>query len=207
MLESVHEEMTREVLGTSFSPRALETVIRANLGQDSFKGLLGHDEYHFDNNAFDGSYRYINEQRGLVLASLLVPGLLPAWNAFGRLIHTVQDFYAHTNYVALWLGQHNGAPPPPPAIDPLQKDLIDSPGLFSGRVYLPFDALYLVPALRSFSLACLPRDSHGWMNLDSQAQGPRFEYARAAAVKRTRHEFEILQKLLTPEMFARFTDL
>jgi len=207
MLESIHREMTREALGTFVSPRALEIIIRANLKQDSFSGLLGHDQYHFDNNAFDESYRYINEQRSHVLASLLMPGLLPAWNAFGRLTHSVQDFYAHTNYISLWLDQYNGAPPPPPGIDPLQKDLIDSPGLASGRVYLPFDALYFVPGLRKLSLACLPRDSHGWMNLDSQVQGPRFEYARAAAVKRTRHEFELLQKLLTPEMSARFTDL
>ena len=56
-------------------------------------------------------------------------------------------------------------------------------------------------------LPFLPHDSHGKMNLDSPKQGPRFEYARAAAVKRTVYEFEILEKILTPEMFAKFTDL
>ena len=45
------------------------------------------------------------------------------------------------------------------------------------------------------------------MNLDSPAQGEKFAYARAAAVKRTIHEFELLEKILTPEMFAKFTDL
>jgi hypothetical protein len=45
------------------------------------------------------------------------------------------------------------------------------------------------------------------MNLDSPQQGPHFEYARAAAVKRTVYEFEILEKILTPEMFSKFTDL
>jgi hypothetical protein len=45
------------------------------------------------------------------------------------------------------------------------------------------------------------------MNLDSPAQGPNFAYARAAAIKRTVYEFELLKKILTPEMFARFTDL
>ena len=56
-------------------------------------------------------------------------------------------------------------------------------------------------------LAFLPHDSHGKMNLDSPKQGPRFAYARAAAVKRTQYEFEVLEKILTPEMFAKFTDL
>jgi hypothetical protein len=69
------------------------------------------------------------------------------------------------------------------------------------------DVLYFVPFLRKFSLALLPHDSHGKMNLDSPKQGTRFAYARAAAVKRTQYEFGILEKILTPEMFAKFTDL
>jgi len=68
------------------------------------------------------------------------------------------------------------------------------------------DALYFVPFLRKLSLALLPRDSHACMNLDSPDQGPRFDYARAAAVKRTLYEFDLLEKLLTPEMFTRFVD-
>ena len=207
MDEAIHEEMTREALGTRLSSRALANIIAANLKQDSWIGLLGHDEYHFDNNAFDESYRYINEQRGYVLASLLLAVGRPAWTAFGRLTHSVQDFYAHTNYVSLWLDEYKQAPPAPPEIDPLRMDLIKSSALYSAKVYLPMDALYFVPVLQKLSLAFLPRDSHAWMNLDSPGQGPQFEYARAAAVKRTVYEFELLEKLLLPEAFSRFTDI
>jgi hypothetical protein len=135
--------------------------------------------------------------------------VLSAWIAFGRLTHTAQDFYAHTNYIPMWLDAHthNGTPPAPSEVDPVQKCLIESPKLHSGKLYLPMDLLYFVPFLRKLSLALLPPDSHGWMNLDSPKQGPRFEYARAAAVKRTIYEFEILEKILTPEMFAKFIDL
>ena len=185
MLIPIHEEMTREALGEHFSPRALEIIIAANRKQDAIRGQIGHDEFHFDNNAIERGLRYINEQRGFVLASLLSPGVLSAWIAFGRLTHTAQDFYSHTNYISLWLDQHPGTPPTPPEIDPVQKSLIRSPGLRSGKIYLPMDALYFVPFLRKFALKLLPEDSHGKMNLDSPAQGPRFEYARAAAVKRT----------------------
>jgi len=207
MLVPIHEEMTREALGSRFSPRAIEIIIAANRKQDALSGQIGHDEYHFDNNAIDAGHRYIVEQRGFVIAALLAPGVLSAWIAFGRLIHTAQDFYAHTNYVALWLNQFEGALPAPPEVDPVQKSLIQSPSLHSGKIHFPLDALYFIPFLRKFALAFLPEDSHGKMNLDSPAQGEKFAYARAAAVKRTVYEFELLEKILTPEMFARFTDL
>ena len=207
MLIPIHEEMTREALGEHFSPRALEIIIAANRKQDAIRGQIGHDEFHFDNNAIEKGLRYINEQRGFVLASLLSPGVLSAWIAFGRLTHTAQDFYSHTNYISLWLDQHPGTPPTPSEIDPVQKSLLRSPSLHSGKIYLPMDALYFVPFLRKFALKLLPEDSHGKMNLDSPAQGPRFEYARAAAVKRTQHEFDILKKILPSDLFAKFTDL
>jgi hypothetical protein len=207
MLISIHEEMTREVLNSRISPRALEVIIAANRKQDALSGQIGHNEFHFDNNAIDEGYRYINEQRGFVIASLLSPGVLSAWIAFGRLIHTAQDFYSHTNYISLWLDQFDGAPPTSPEVDPVQKSLIESPKLHSGKIHLPMDALYFVPFLRKISLALSPQDSHAKMNLDSPKQGPRFAYARAAAVKRTQYEFEILEKILTPEMFAKFVDL
>ncbi len=206
MLVHVHEEMTREALSPHFSPRALEIIIAANLKQDSWRGQIGHDEFHYDNNAIEKSNRYINEQRGYVLATLMSRGILSAWIAFGRLLHSAQDFYSHTNYISMWIDQHKGTPPPPLEIDPVQRDILRSPGLRSGKIYLPMDALYFVPFLREFSLKLLPNDSHGRMNLDSPKQGPNFAYARAAAVKRTQHEFGILQKLLTPDMFERFVD-
>ncbi len=209
MLIPIHEEMTREALGANFSAGALEIIIAANRKQDALSGQIGHDEFHFDNNAIQKGLRYINEQRGFVLASLLSPGVLSAWIAFGRLTHTAQDFYSHTNYVSLWLDQFKGTPraPRPLEIDPVQKSLIQSPDLHSGKIYFPLDVLYFVPFMRNIALKFLPADSHGKMNLDSPKQGPRFEYARAAAVKRTQYEFELLKKILTPEMFAKFTDL
>lgn len=206
MLVPIHEEMTREALAPHFSARALEIIIAANRKQDSLRNQIGHDEIHFDNNAIEKGHRYINEQRGYVLATLMGQGVLTAWIAFGRLLHTAQDFYSHTNYISIWLSQHEGAPLSPLEIDPVQKDILRSPSLHSGKIYLPMDALYFVPFLREFSLKLLPENSHGKMNLDSPQQGPNFAYARAAAVKRTQYEFGILQKLLTPDMFARFVD-
>jgi hypothetical protein len=207
MLTTIHTEMTQEALGSRMSQRAIEIIIAANLKQDNLSGQFGHNEYHFDNNDFDKAYAYVKEQRGHILASLMSPGVLSAWIAFGRLTHAVQDFYSHTNYVSMWLAGHNGTPPPPAEIDPVRKDLIESPNMYSAKVYLPWDVMYFIPGLRKLSLIFLPEDSHGKMNLDSPLQGPLFPYARAAAVKRTVYEFELLEKILPPEMLRKFVDL
>ena len=208
MLIPIHAEITREALSGHFSSRALNTIIAANTRLDGLFGQLGHNEYHFDNNAIDESYRYINEQRGYILAALLTPNFSSAWPAFGRLTHTAQDLYAHTNYVSLWLSRYADSTPPPPAeIDPIEKSLIHSPDLRSGKLYYPLEILYFIPPFRKLALLILPRDSHAWMNLDSPERNPQFEYARIAAVKRTQHELGILQKLLPSELFSRFTDI
>jgi hypothetical protein len=208
MLKHFHLEITREALNGRFSPRALAVICAANLRQDALPGQIGHNEYHFDNNALDASHRYIKEQRGLILASLLMPNGYSAWPAFGRLIHTAQDFYAHTNYVTLWLSRYKDSTPPPPSeIDPVEKSLIQSPDLHSGKLFYPLEILCFIPAFRKLAMPILPRNSHAWMNLDSPGSNPHFEYARVAAVKRTQHELGILEKLFPTEMFNRFTDI
>jgi hypothetical protein len=206
MISKYHIEMTRTALAPHVSERALEIILAANVKQDALRNQFGHDEIHYDNNALAAGDRYINEQRGYVLVTLLSPGILGAWVAFGRLLHTAQDFYAHTNYVTLWLDQFDAAPPPPPEIDPLKKELMRSPELHSGKIYIPLDMLYFIKPIRPWVLKLLPKDSHGWMNLDTPDQGPKFDYAISAATQRSVHELELLRKLLTPEMYARFTD-
>jgi len=207
MLKHIHVEITRSALNGRFSPRALDIVCAANSRQDTLRGQIGHNEYHFDNNALDASFRYINEQRGYILASWLLPNNYSALPAFGRLLHAAQDFYAHTNYVALWLARYaDSTIPPPPEIDPVEKSLVHSPDLHSGKLYYPLGILFFIPVFRKLIMPIVPRDSHAWMNLDSPEGNPQFEYARVAAVKRTQYELDILEKLLPPEMFNRFTD-
>ena len=55
-------------------------------------------------------------------------------------------------------------------------------------------------------MSILPRDSHGWMNLDSPERGPNFPYAFEAAVKRTKIEFERTTKDLPEDLCALFLD-
>ena len=206
MLRAYHIEIIHLALADSFSSRALERIIQANLRQDWIPGQVGHPEYHFDHNAFDRSYAYIEEQRTLTISALMANDIPAAWSAFGKLTHTAQDFYAHSNYIDLWRAhQPNGTHPSSSEIDPIHPDLLHSPALRSGKVYLR-EIITLIPFLKTFGMSILPRDAHGWMNLDSPERGPNFPYAFQAARERTFIEFEKTTNHLPEHLLTRFTD-
>ena len=212
MLIKYHESITRKALNEHFGPRALQAILAANLKQDNLlTGQVGHNEYHYDNNAIAESNQYIEKQRGLTLSALQNEDRPAAWAAFGRLTHTAQDFYAHSNYVDLWLSQFpyrddvNGQTPPPPAeIAPLMDALIRSPELHSGKLYYPLGVLSFIPFVKRFVIPLLPADSHAHMQLDSPVRGVRFAYAFEAAVKRTQYEFEVIAANLSTGQKALF---
>src|ERR1700752_1647720 len=98
MLTRYHTKITSEALADCFSPRALSAITKANNHQDRLSGQFGHDEYHVDNNSFKQSHAYMEEQRALVISSLNAKDAPSARSALGRLTHTAQDFYSHSNY-------------------------------------------------------------------------------------------------------------
>jgi hypothetical protein len=206
MLKEYHVEIMHLALEDVFSPRALQKMIDANLHQDRLRGQIGHPEYHFDHNAFEESYAYIEEQRALTVSALVAGDAPSAWRSFGRLTHTAQDFYAHSNYIDLWISvQPNGAIPAPRDVDPLDPDLIDSPALRSGKLYFR-ELLTFLPLLGPLFMPLVPRDSHAWMNIDSPDRGEHFKYAFQAATKRTKMEFEQTTKDLPGELVKLFLD-
>ncbi len=207
MLKRVHVRMMQQAVADQFSTRALAVILRANLDMDSIPNLIGHDEYHFDDNGFEQARAFIEDQRSRIRPALERRDTPAAWEAFGRLTHTAQDFYSHSNYVDLWLAcQPNGMVPAASEIDPLDDALVDNPSLRSGQVYFPWGFLSFVPGINKLVMPLLPPDSHAWMNLDSEARGPMFEDAFHAAVKRTRIEFDTVMKSLPGELQQVFTD-
>jgi hypothetical protein len=205
MLKAVHRAITVRALYGFFSPQAIDVIVAANLGLDSLPNQLGHDEYHFDGNAFAGSWAFIDANRTRVRAALEAGEAVAAWRAFGRLTHTAQDLYAHSNYVSLWLERFPEAErPEPEMIDPMDRGVLESPDLRSGKLYYPLEALAFLPVLKALVLPFLPRDSHAWMNLDGPGRGPLFDYAYAAAVKRTRYEFDRTVAGLSPDLLSLF---
>lgn len=199
-----HRDITEQALRPHFSPEALEMVVRANLGQDAPQYQFIHDHFHYDNNAFAAGDAYLAEQARIVIETLQTPGgiIAPARAAFGRLTHTVQDFYAHSNYIELWRELHPGAGPD--SIHPYLSKLTRDPRLKSGRIYPPLEYFSYIPAFKPLVTPLLPRDSHAWMNKDDPTR-PGFDFARAAAVKRTALELEDVRRKLSVEQFSAFT--
>jgi len=125
MLTRYHVEICQRALSDAFHPTALEVLITANVAQDDLRGQIGHPEYHFDDSAFDAGYAYMEAQRRLVQDSLEMGDEPAAWRAFGRLTHAAQDFYAHSNYLALWLARFPvDSPPAPQDVIPLDPAIL-----------------------------------------------------------------------------------
>jgi hypothetical protein len=182
-----HQQVLRRALARRVSARALSAIEAANLGQDSLRGLLNF-AWHFDNCLFAEGLAYIEACRAQAAQAASAP---LAWAAFGRLSHAAQDFYSHSNYVALWRARlPPSAAPPVEAIDGLDPTLLCHPSLRSGNIYLPWEALSLVPFLAKWVKLVLPLDSHARMNLDRPAAGPLFPYSLEAAVQRTVAELD-----------------
>jgi len=208
-----HVQITDQALRRSFSQHALAVITAANLGQDSLRGQIGHPEYHFDDNNFLQGTAYIRLQRQLIHQALEAQTPEPAWQAFGRLTHGAQDFYAHSNYVRLWFERQQQlvSAPQVETIEPLDQELLLHPGLVSGRIYLPWEILSYIPLLGLLMHRLLPADSHTHMNLDTPQRGPLFPFAVEAARKRTEWEFATIQTEILGEGGANalhiFTDL
>lgn len=205
MLIPIHAEITRLALEKTFTPLVLEKVIRANQKQDAIARQIGYSEIHFDNNQIKEGQAYLQNQRDIVVLSIKRMDLDSAWKAFGMLLHTAQDFYAHTNYVSLWLEKFDdGAWPSADEIDPLDESILSSSLLRSGKLYYPLELLSFIPFIKRLVIPVLPRDSHAWMNLDSPASGRKFEFAFSGAVKRTVVELEMITEKLPVEIFMKF---
>jgi len=192
-----HTALIRKALEADFTETALGEVIAANLGQDALRYQLGNKpHFHCDNNKIAESLAYVEEEHAAIaaIAGTTAAGADGAQMraALGHLFHTVQDFYAHSNYVDLWLESQKGRPrPPAEAIDGLVPGLLGHPGLRTGTFVMWRDLIYYVPLLGKLArrIYVSPR-SHEAMNLDGPERGWKFWYAYAAAYQRTCAEYQ-----------------
>jgi hypothetical protein len=105
--------------------------------------------------------------------------------ALGRLLHTVQDLYAHTNYVALWCRERGGKTW---AVN--DPTILDHPHLRTAQWSTWRDPLYYVPLVgKLLRRVWLPANSHEAINLDSPKCGVFFHVAVAMAEVRTVAEY------------------
>ncbi len=188
-----HIEINEKALGDRFSPQALEELTLANLAQDDLPGLLLHPERHFDNDLIPQALAYIQAEHDRIVASAGAgDGGAAMRAAFGRLTHTAQDFYAHSNYVDMWLAQHGGLDATAPdQIDGVDPALLSSPDLRTWHFYLWRDVVFYIPVIRNLARRIyIAPNSHEANHLDDPSRGPKFAYAMKAAQDRTCQEYE-----------------
>jgi len=190
MKTKYHKEITQKVLQKYFSQDSLDQIIRANLQQDRIKNQFGHDYIHFDGSAFAEGFSYIQEQETILFKSIEDSYFETAWAATGRILHSWQDFYSHSNYVQLWKQDSDCLAPED--IDHNDLKTINSPALQSGKNYGLIEFFALIPGLSRIIKPLMPEDSHAKMNLDSPKSGQFFQYAYIAAERRTKHIVDAL---------------
>jgi hypothetical protein len=109
----IHKEITQELenekyavggLQLSFGQSALDEVKSSNANTDIFGAFS--DWYHFDNERFSKASQKILDDLKAAQDSLLQnpPDGRSARKSFGTAVHTLQDFYSHSN----WADTHTG---------------------------------------------------------------------------------------------------
>ena len=188
-----HQLITIDALTDNFSAAALKEIVNHNIRQDAIKNQLFHDEIHFDNNKFVEGNQLILDLHDCCVDSIKQGIYADARSAFGKITHTAQDFYAHSNYARLYeVLIENQTPNNNHNLDCLSPAILKSSFLKSHTVSFPFDYLCIIPLFARWFSKYFPEDSHARMNLDTpQSDGP-FDLAYQLAVIRTRIEYQAI---------------
>ncbi|HTC93457.1 MAG TPA: hypothetical protein VK699_08395 [Terriglobales bacterium] len=107
----IHLEITKTVLKSisktvgsntyQFTDKAIEEVMKANQGVDECVSCQFHSEFHFDGENFSGGSKRLVDLKSQILKDLSgsSPNGAKAREHLGQALHTLQDFYAHSNRV------------------------------------------------------------------------------------------------------------
>jgi len=209
MKTKFHIEITKRALDDYFSNSALQTIIKANIYQDRIKYQFGHDHFHFEGSAFNEAFAYIALQEKTIIETVKQDDYKLARKALGRLTHTWQDFYSHSNYVHLW--RKKEGPASPEEIQHDDMEILHHPDLMSGKNYGLMEYFALIPLISKIITPLMPPDSHAQMNLDGPESGPAFDFAFWAALKRTKSiiihlKFQLIKKDISQQKIFAFFD-
>jgi hypothetical protein len=172
-----------------FSRQAHTEIRDANISTDSLTGDAWVAEKHFDNEEFPAATTRLLKLKSYIIGQITSPSPngKNARIALGGALHTIQDFYAHTNWVEMGntgidtrLGRTT-IPKPPLS---LQSSLMNDPGVLLPRVP-HLTSGYFLPV--TFCSAPPGKTRHGWticpngLNKDDSSR-PRYTQARTLAV-------------------------
>jgi von Willebrand factor A domain-containing protein 7 len=108
----IHEQITREVFADfqvmaggetlKFTDYAINQIVEANKHTDDPPNQFN-SEKHFDDEDFTGGSKRVRDFKERVISKVTTeePEPTSARNDLGTALHTIQDFYAHSNWVEL----------------------------------------------------------------------------------------------------------
>jgi outer membrane protein W len=100
----LHRSVTSRALSPlGFSIRSIDQVADANIYIDRIEG--NSPPTHVDSESFEAASALMRSRLKLTAISIIKGDMKAARTTFGYITHTVQDFYAHTNYVEFMPGQ------------------------------------------------------------------------------------------------------
>ncbi len=124
---AIHENITRTALvsgGAKISKPSFTVINKGNYSQDALGSPeFLNDSHHFDNCKIKESLAYVEScyseiRHHLCLAGKNKTDQLFVLRKFGQLLHPLQDFYSHSNYVELQLAKRSN-------LQPAQLPLVD----------------------------------------------------------------------------------
>lgn len=107
VVENVHGDITKAALRDQLSDECLDFLIEANVAQDHGEAFTKSTN-HFDNNSVCESYAKATERLAIIPSA---PSKSEQLKLFGAVIHAVQDFYSHSNYLELTLSGNDKLKP------------------------------------------------------------------------------------------------
>lgn len=127
---TIHQEITASALiPLGVSEKSFKIIDEGNTWQDNPaptleepRGKLFVPSRHFDDNDIKNSFKFVDDRyeyikKRAVTAYKDEKAYKDVLDAFGELLHTMQDFYAHTNYIELYLKKRRIEPNAVPLVD------------------------------------------------------------------------------------------
>jgi hypothetical protein len=202
----IHEQFTNSVLKTKgFSDKSASAVGDADYYTDIKEPT--NSSAHCDNEDLDGCSGRINAQLQSVIDKLAACDKKEALKEMGRGLHTLQDFYSHSNWI-----NHNGGSYPgiysmghPPASLSCSPPTFAPGGLTSGYFSLSgfFDPNPFITQCRTTpSNKCCHKD----LNKDDDSREPLFTPAKGAAETSTGEFEDRLESMIRSKFAATKAD-
>ncbi|CAF2816456.1 unnamed protein product [Rotaria sp. Silwood2] len=99
IFDAINIELDKLIIDNKRLSRAIDTVAQQNINRDLLE--IFNEATHFDNEKFDDGALLISQRLDAAMTNMMMKDYEKARESFGALLHTVQDFYSHSNWIEI----------------------------------------------------------------------------------------------------------